>query len=209
MSMIALMLLASTATPDEARIAVSKFAACVVKKKGYRARPLLDQPIGEKGAGSRWAELMNSDCLDEEAVGEKYEEQAEMRFTPMVIRGAIYEILLAKDYGQETRFDSFESVKSVKYAAQAKLPSSAEASYSVAMNIGECTVREATSRSYALLATAIGTKEETAATDALLPAIGSCTPAGVTLEFSMSVIRGMIAEPLYRLTKAKVEAGGY
>jgi hypothetical protein len=205
--MLALLLLASTATPVEARIAVSKYAACVVKKKGYRARLLLDEPIGEKGAGSRWAEVMNSDCLTEEAVGEKYEEQAEMRFTPMIIRGAIYEILLAKDYGQVAKIDNFETVKSVKYAAQAKLPSSAEAAYSVAMNIGECTVREATEESYALLAAAVGSAEEKAATSALLPKLEACTPQGVSLEFSMSVVRGMIAEPMYRMTKAKAEMG--
>jgi hypothetical protein len=201
-----LLLLIADANSNEARAAVDKYAACIVQQNGYRVRPLLDQPVGDKGEGARWIDVLKTKCIDQATVGDKFADQAQMRFSPLVIRGAVFEALLAKDYGNVANVDSFDEVTSVKYAPQGAQPSSAEAAYALAMDIGECTVRKATGASYAFLATTVGAKDERAATKTLVPIIGTCTPSGVTMEFSMSVIRGMIAEPMYRLTKAKMGA---
>lgn len=203
---ILLLLLMADANSNDARAAVDKYAACIVQQNGYRVRPLLDQPVGDKGEGARWISVLKTKCIDKTTVGEKFADQAQMRFSPLVIRGAVFEALLAKDYGNVALADSFDEVTPVQYAAQADQPSSGEASYALAMDIGECTVRKATGPSRTLLITTVGSKDERAATKDLLPTIESCTPSGVTMEFSLSVIRSMIAEPMYRLTRAKMEA---
>ena len=41
---------------------------------------------------------------------------------------------------------------------------------------------------------------------ALMPAISACIDQQQSVRFSASVIRGMVAEPLYRLTQAKLSA---
>ena len=185
-------------------MAVDKYAACILQQNGYRVRPLLDQPVGDKGEGLRWLAVLKTKCIDRSTVGEQFEDQASMRFSPLVIRGAMFEALLAKDFAASPKADTFDDVNSVSDASPATQASGKEATYALAMDIGECTVRNATAASYALLETEIGTKDEMDATNSLVPAIGSCTPSGVTMEFSLSVIRGMVAEPLYRLTKAKL-----
>lgn len=161
--------------------------------------------MGDKGEGLRWLSVLKTKCINKSTVGEQFEDQASIRFSPLVIRGAIFEALLAKDFVATPKPDNFDEVKSVSYASPATQASGKEATYALAMDIGECTVRKATAASYALLETEIGTKDEMAATNSLVPAIGSCTPSGVTMEFSLSVIRGMVAEPMYRLTKAKLD----
>lgn len=205
-SMIVLpfLLLLAGENANDARVAVDLYAACLIEKNGYRIRPLLDQPVGDRREGERWLSVLKTGCLDKSTVGPKYEDAVQMRFSPVVIRGAIFEALLAKDYAAAPKQETFDDVSSISYAAQAKQPSTSEAAYAVAMDIGECSVRKAPALSYALLESDIATKGEMTATKALLPTLGACTPAGVTMEFSLSVIRGMIAEPMYRLTKAKL-----
>lgn len=206
MTVLAFLLLLSGEGADDARVAVDRYAACMVQKNGYRVRPLLDQPLGDRREGERWLDVLKTKCIDKSTVGTKYEDGAEMRFRPTVIRGAIFEALLKKDYAAAPKQDSFEEVAAITYAAQADQPSSREAAYAVTMDIGECSVRKAPALSYALLESGVATKGEMVATKALLPTIGACTQAGITLEFSLSIIRGMIAEPMYRLTKAKLGA---
>lgn len=208
MMLLPFLLFLSAENPTDARAAVDRYAACMVQKNGYRVRPLLDQPVGDRREGERWLAVLEARCIDESTVGDKYQDSAQMRFSPAIIRGAIFEALLAKDYAAITKPESFEDVTVIRYAAQADQPSSREAAYALAMDIGECSVRKAPALSYALLESDVATKGEMAATKALLPTLGACTPAGVTMEFSLSVIRGMIAEPMYRLTKAKLGAVG-
>lgn len=190
---VPLLLLVSNVQANDARIAVDKYAACILQQNGYRVRPLLDQPVGDKNEGERWLSVLKTRCINKSTVGDRFEEQAQMRFSPLVIRGAMFEALLAKDYAMTPKVASFEDITSVKYAAPASEPSGKEAVYALAMDIGECTVRKAANASYTLLETAVGSKDEMAATKGLIPTIGSCTPSGVTMEFSLSVIRGMIA----------------
>jgi hypothetical protein len=206
-STFAFLMLMTVADADAARVAVDKYAACLVESKGYRIRPLLDQPIGDKGEPQRWLKVINADCLFENTVSKRSDGEATIRFSPNVIRGAVFESFLRKDYSKLPKVQSFDDVGPVKYASQAKDASTAEAAYALSMDMGECTVRKATESSHALLATSVGTKAEMVATEALLPTIESCTQSGVTLKFSLSIIRGMIAEPMYRLTKAKLGEG--
>lgn len=157
MIVLPFLLLLAGENANDARVAVDRYAACMIQKNGYRIRPLLDQPVGDRQEGERWLAVLRARCLDKSTVGTKYEDEVQMRFSPAVIRGAIFEALLAKDYANSPNQETFDDVSSISYAAQAEQPSTSEAAYAVAMDIGECSVRKAPALSYALLESDIAT----------------------------------------------------
>lgn len=70
--------------------------------------------------------------------------------------------------------------------------------------IGECVVRAATSNSRELLNTVIGSEEEYAAIQTILPVAGTCIKDG-SIKLKPEHIRGTIALNLYRLTVASMQ----
>jgi hypothetical protein len=54
----------------------------------------------------------------------------------------------------------------------------------------------------------VGSKQEQATLDQLLPFLGGCTYQGVTLRFTRPMLYGLISEALYREAKASVRPAG-
>jgi hypothetical protein len=127
----------------------------------------------------------------------------QLQFAPSLIRGAIYEVYLHEDFDDLPAALSFESVSALQYPVAASDASSDASVYTAKMRIGECAVRRNPSSAKSLIDSPIGSDEETAAIKAIIPALSVCTFEGQTLTLSKSIVRGMIAEVLYRLLAAK------
>ena len=80
--------------------------------------------------------------------------------------------------------------------------------YRALMRIGDCMVRAAPDAARALIAAKPASQQETAAMAALASVQNGCMAPSAPRGFSPEINRMMIAEPLYRLSKAKTGAGG-
>ena len=80
--------------------------------------------------------------------------------------------------------------------------------YSVVSAFGDCVVRAAPAKSWALLQTKVTSAAEKAAMAGLSAEMGSCVPAGTKIELSPNNIRGTIALNYYRLSQAPRAASG-
>ena len=72
---------------------------------------------------------------------------------------------------------------------------------------GECVARREPVRSREWLLSRAGTAEDTAASERLAPAFGSCLPEGQKLVLDRDMLRGSVAVSYYRLAKAQPVTG--
>jgi hypothetical protein len=68
--------------------------------------------------------------------------------------------------------------------------------------LGDCAARADSARVHALLLTRIGSRQERPALDNVMPVLRNCLAAGRELRFSRSMLRGFLAEALYKLRKS-------
>ena len=125
-----------------------------------------------------------------------------LHFKSALIRGPIFEYLYQADFKKRKDLGGLSDAPLVVYPfpiTYGQKPSK----YQITMEIGDCVVRAQAEGARALIATQVETAEERAALKNIAPAISQCLPAGQTIRFSASAVRSMVAEPLYRLTKAK------
>lgn len=186
--------LKAVASPEaNAREQMQKFARCLLVRSPKRTEAYLALPPGSAEADNEARSLSISfnDCL----------RSGTMKFNPTLLRGAMYEALYIRDFPMEgpTRFASATP------GAPAVQPGTGPASPEVAalMQVGECIARAERPGSRALVLSKPGTADEDVAIKTVVPALSSCLPAGQTVRFSPSVLRGSIAEMLYRLSLAE------
>lgn len=190
--------------PDRMRRVVGAFAECLVNRAGYRLRPLLELPVGAGATVKAWVGLdPSASCLRE---ANQESDDLQLHFKPYLMRGPVYEELYRKDFGRAAIAD-IAGVPSVVYP-HGPAESSEAQRYRLAMTIGDCVVRAAPEASRALLFTGVTSPAEQSAMAAVVPHMSGCLPAGQTMKFSKVIVRGMIAEPIYRLTVAKRSGAG-
>lgn len=185
------------------RQAFMDFVAFVYNRQGYKVRPWLDSPFGSDVAGGSWVSMFDPNCLIND---QENEQGIQLRFKLNLVRSALFELLWTKEFAKARDVESFADVGPVAYAKVAEPASPLGAAYALSMTIGDCVVRAAPAGARTLLAAPIGSNAERAAMKSIIPVLGSCTPAGQNMTLSYSIVRGMIAEPLYRLSKAKLGA---
>jgi hypothetical protein len=193
---------ANDAEPSSvARKVMQNFAKCLVNRAGYRMRAALDLPVGVPKTQSVLSALSDPGCLAVASENSSADE-LHLRFKSLLLRGSIYDVLYVHDLAAKPALTSFDGVVSPRYPF-ATAPMSVEAvDYHVAISIGECVVRAQSVLARQLIMSAVESADEAIAVKALVPFLGPCLDQGQTIKLSKSVIRSMIAEPLYRLTKA-------
>lgn len=187
----------NTRNPTEtARKLMYDFAECVVKRSGKNIRRFMNTAPGTKAARDLADSFATDDCIS----------AGEMTMNERLMRGAVYENL----YVQE-----FKAAKAPGIASALPVGSSATAAGSEAENANEvalrtyaaCVVLAAPESTRALVLTRVGTQAERTAFTAVMPLLSSCLDEKAKLAFSPSVLRGLIAEVLYKLTKAGAAVG--
>ena len=188
---------AGSASVDEPRRTMAAYTTCLANRLGYKLRPVLDMPVGSSETNARMIALNDSGCLPVENVG-----AISLKFKPVLMRGGLFEAFYIKDFAAVAAA-TFDDVPTIAYPAGDVSKNAEAARYNVQMDIGDCVVRKAPAEARSLLVTEVASGAEGAAVTALVPALSACAMKGQTVSLSKSIVRGMIAEPLYRLTAAK------
>ena len=193
-------MLYKTATPAARADAVrtmQRFSACVVSKIGPdKLNAYLRLPPGSSASNSAMARISTDMCAPNRPGG-----GYELRFQPNVMRAALYDSLYRMRYRggpvDISRVPKFDFAS--EFDAREEPLSGASFYF---RSIGDCVARAKPALAHDLLMTRQGSKEEGAAIKAVVPSVAPCVPQGSTLRFSAPVLRGDIAEALYKLSEA-------
>lgn len=124
----------------------------------------------------------------------------EIRFPLPLLRGALYTALYGEQYGRIAPGDLAKAPEPAWWSID---PGASSASSSLALaQFGACVARADPFDAHKLTLSIAGTSIEGEALAALVPALGKCLPAGSQFKFSKDIVRGTVAEGLYRLRGA-------
>ncbi|WP_152567953.1 hypothetical protein [Sphingopyxis sp. LC81] len=180
-------------------IVMKSFADCVVDSA--RARRLALEFIAmdpqSEEAGKFGDKVTEPGCLPK--VGQtKY--ASKLAFTPFLFR---YELLGAL-YRQTYRDAPSPALKDLPVRDYAKEFASGTVPNTILSlrQFGDCVARIAPVESHNLVMSDIYTAEENSALTAVLPNLQACMPPGQSVGFGRGILRGALAEGLYRLQEA-------
>ncbi|MCZ4343583.1 hypothetical protein O4H52_18375 [Sphingomonadaceae bacterium G21617-S1] len=173
---------------QDVRRAMTKLAACVMRFAPKRIPAYLATfPGSDKAHDAGQRMTSGTICL----------QSGEMTLKERVLRGAVYELSYRQKFASQA--PDLAAVGSIDYSQGE--PITDRTSPHIALRLmADCAVRADGSDARALLLTSVATPEEKASFAALMPHVSACIPEGKTISFSQSVLRGLIAEVLYRLS---------
>jgi hypothetical protein len=183
----------------EAEQAMSRFAACVVDSRSRRPRAEHYLRILPAEASLRAGRALADDseaCVPHDASG-----TTEMRLRPDLLRAALYSALYQRDFSGTAPAD-LTSISPLVVSQEFDGSQAIPDDLFFMRTLGDCTARANPAGVHALLLTQVASSEERPALDAVMHALGGCLSQGRELHFSRSMLRGMLAEALYKLRKA-------
>jgi len=184
---------------DDARITLRQTVDCWVETdlyfhRGEGVRALIGQSPTK--TPSNWASvdtrvtLMR--CLGSRTTkGETY--VAELRFTPILLRGAAFRALYLQQFGSK----KLPPLKPIVVDPPWRVESSD--GFSLLQQFGECVVAGDPVNAHAILFESVASDREKKAYAALASALSKCVAGGSTIKFSKTLIEGVVAEGLYHL----------
>ncbi len=180
---------------ERARITTSRYVECVLRNTP-RAR--VDQYLrtfpDTVVANELGVKLTASECL---ATGG-------LRFRESLLRAQIYQALYRREFGKDAAVD-ISAAGQIDYSVGKPAQGFDQ---SVALrNFGDCVVRANPQQARALTLSEQASESEAKAFQALMPFFGGCLSKDSKVEFSKSVLRGIVGETLYRLSKNAVSSG--
>ena len=179
------------------------FAACTVSRYTGRAKALADVPVDSP----RYEPLFRNMYDSYEDACLSGMEGGRLSFSSGLFRGALFQALYEHEFRKDAPTD-FSAVTDTGYLRLYSSPLSAEARTALALErFGECVSRADPRGVQKLLRQRPGSSEENEAINALKPRFAACIPRDQTIRFSPSILKGAVAEGLYRLSRAARGAG--
>lgn len=189
---------------DAARATMEAFAACTVSRFTGRALALTEVPVDSP----RYERLFRNmyDGYDDLCLSGI--EGGTLSFSSGLYRGALFQALYEREFKRSGPTD-FSAVTDTGYRRLYSTPLSAEARTAIALEqFGECVSRADPAGVQKLLLQRPGSSDEDEAINALRPKFAACIPRDQTIRFSPSILKGAVAEGLYRLSRAARAASG-
>lgn len=180
---------------EQARLATMEFAECVYEER--RARGLaefLDAPAYSEEASNALDSLLINNCLS----------AGELTVTDDLMRGAFYEVLYKKG-GRLKRLDDFSMTPAVDYGTVGADNTDRVNSGIQFRQFGDCVVRSDTDAARDLVRSRLLSRAEQRAFSKVQEIAESCLLEGSRLRFSQPIMRGLVAESLYRLALAEMD----
>lgn len=190
--------------PVEAEQAMALYAECIVSVRTRRVRAerfvrLLPDNAAYKKAS---LDLSVDDCVPTPGFG-----LTELGFQPEVLRAALFPALYKRDFGRQppTEIDKVPPlVVSTEFdGTGGDVP---DLVFFMRL-LGDCTARAGPASVHELLLTKVGGSGERAALGKVMPALARCLSDKRQLKFSRGMLRGMLAEALFKLRKASGSHG--
>lgn len=184
----------------EAERTMQLYSDCMVGRRQYQAQiaEFLRTSPESSQFGERGGKLVEPTCMPRSVA------RAQMRMAPAIFRPALYSALYRAEF-KRAPADVSNRVR-LDYAAELEPGAAVPANYAYLREVGDCTSRAKPAEVRALLLTRIGGDDEKRALAALMPAVQQCVPEGAELRFSRTILRGTLAEGLYKLSKAPMAA---
>jgi hypothetical protein len=180
---------------DLQRKAMVQFAECSLKSRRGSVMEYLKLFPGSRDAYKRMQSLAEYDCI-----GAGY-----ISFTESLFRGAVYQFLYEDTYSHAP-LSELDNLGSPDYGFGGN-PKSRHDSHEIALRrYADCVARSDPEAAHALLVSTTGSEAEGPAFAALMPSLSNCLVKGDTLSFSKSVLRGTLAEVLYRIRTDAIPA---
>lgn len=186
--------------PNAARLTMEAFGACVVSRSKGRVAKFIDMRVDEPAYQDYLKTMFDrseDQCLS----------QGQLRFYNIHFRGALFQALYAQEF--KASQPDLSAVQNSGYRQIYPETLTPEARSTIALEqFGECVARADPQNVRALLRALAGSSQEKALFGALTPRFGACIPKGEKLAFSKIVLKGAIAEGMYRLSKAAQAGAG-
>ncbi|MDQ2877963.1 MAG: hypothetical protein M3R41_02645 [Pseudomonadota bacterium] len=182
-------------TKTDARRAALAFSQCVLKRMPLIGAGILTDPVGTEQYTTLVSKAASSECLEGGVI---------LHMPQILMRAAFFEAA----YIQQFRTGPVELKDSpiVDYRAGYSDSLNPYVANTIALaQFGDCVVRAGTSDARAMVLNLPGSYSENRAVAALIPKLAPCVPAGSKVEFSKPVLRGAIAEAIYRLSVASTQ----
>lgn len=184
--------------PNAARLLTNRWAKCVAQQSPGRVETFLNLPTGSKASHDMARRFLfgESECISGSV------ESRQLSMAAQVTRGALFEALYERRFRPNDAAD-VSTAAPIAYDWGAGADVGPEAQQAMALaRVGDCMVRKNAEGARQLMRSEPGTQGEAQAIGSLVPLLGGCLPSGRQYQFSKSLLRGVVAEPLYRLTMA-------
>ena len=175
---------------DISRLTMRSYARCVIGVQRKRIMEYLNSIPGSPDAYKLANNLSKDECLATD----------QLTFNEKLFRWTVYDELY------NTSFRNFDVSKiavvpNTDFVALANNMGAKGMEIAAVWQLGECSVRAAPKEADALVKSAIGSKTEASAINAIVPQVGGCVDQDSQIKFSKPVLRGLMAEALYKLAK--------
>ncbi len=184
--------------PDAARAALEDFATCVVDRSPTRAARISEVPVGT----AEYSQILSSlsdfydTCLS----------TGELTSNSMIFRGAVFQALYKREFKSAETLD-FAGIETGHRAIYPETIGDEARNILALANFGECVTRADAANVRTLVRAIPGSAVERDGFAVLSGHYSGCIPQGEQISFSRSVLKGALAEGLYRLSIA-ARAGG-
>lgn len=178
-----------------ARRSLAEFATCLSTSKQDRIARLYDLAVDSpeyRRIALGLYETEDSACISD----------GSLKYNPVLFTGALFGALYTRDFGYSGP-SAFPDTLTTRYAERYRAPHSDQARQAIALeSFGECVARAEPAAARQLLLSAPGTAAEQTQFATLAPRFGACVVKDARVEMSKSIVRGAVAEGLYRLSRA-------
>jgi hypothetical protein len=180
---------------QRAQRVMAGFADCLANPWRADLTSFLSRFPGSPAASAEVHRLTSSFCLDTDF--------ATLTFSVDLLRGALFNLLYRRNFGAAPMVD-VKAVAPIDYTLGSITAEPRRAAWHIVRwNYADCVVRATPDDARALVLSEVAGEGETQAFRALRPELARCMPAGADWHFTRPILRGLIAETLYRLSAAK------
>ena len=186
--------------PNAGRLTMEAFGACLVSRSKGRVEKFVQMRVDAPEYRDYLKALFDraeDQCLS----------SGQLRFHDIHLRGALFQALYAQEFKAGRRPDLGGAPGSNYRLLYPETLSGAARNAIALEQFGECVSRADPDSVHKLLRSLAGSSQETALFGSLTPRFGGCIPQGETLAFSKVILKGALAEGMYRLSKAAESAG--
>ena len=171
---------------------MNDYSACIVRGWRRATEDYLRLVPGTEQSRRATMKLAKDTCLS----------RGQLKFNSPLFRGGLFEALYAMDFGRSAP-PGVAAAPAIAYPTVADPnPPAAAKVYPVLIAFADCVARADPAAARQLILSRVASASETTAFTSLMPRLRGCLPTGSELKFSRPMLRGYIAESLYRLSSA-------
>jgi hypothetical protein len=175
---------------------MAEYAACIADYKEKQVSSYINTIPYSKKSEASYKPLLEGECVSKQNFN-----LTSITFDDIQFRASIYDFLYRQAYKNTASLD-YSQLEPSKYTAEYSGDSeSIPAVTLVQRKFGDCVVRLAPNETRDLLSQKIWSEDESTRISALSPAMGQCLTSGLQLKFSRTLLRGTLAESLYKFNQ--------